>query len=422
MATTDRLNQLNLKMGPPRGGGGRRGAAITWAGAVYLAALGVITLAALNASVNLLFLVIGLAVGVLVVSVVAANGAIRKLEITRQAPDAVVAGRPFSIRYRVSNNRSRQAAALRIRDRFIYGSQRMRIEGFIAAAPPGGVATLDVPVIAPGRGRIRFDAMRLATRVPFGLFERRMTVAAPHETMVYPSLLPLRRRFEGRSMMAAAAQAREARAEKHGADEFYGLREYRHGDNLKHIHWRRSARTRQLLVREMVDLKPQSVIIVLDTHLPPGTSETHREAAISAAGTLLCHALERGYRVALIVLAANPVVIPPTSGRGLRARLMGHLAEISGPSPQPAPAFLEGLHWRGHWRGRCLMVAPVGYPGFWEAANFVRQRATTLELVTTIGPEFAGWFGVTPEQAGIAEGAGAAAPAGEAKEPVGAVA
>jgi uncharacterized protein (DUF58 family) len=261
--------------------------------------------------------------------------------------------------------------------------------------------------------------MRLATRVPFGLFERRMTVAAPHETVVYPPLLPLRRRFEGRSMMAAAAQARGARAEKHGSDEFYGLREYRHGDNLKHIHWRRSARTRQLVVREMVDLKPQSVIIVLDTHTPPGTAETHREAAISAAGTLLCHALERGYRVALIVLSANPVVIPPTSGRGLRARLMNHLADIEGPSPQPAPQFLDALRWRGNWRGRCLLVGPVGYPAFWEAASYVRQRTTTLELITTVGPEFLSWFGLTPEQAAAGEATiDGASPPAAANRPV----
>ncbi|MCH7871341.1 MAG: DUF58 domain-containing protein [Planctomycetes bacterium] len=340
-----------LRLGPPRGGGGRPGASITRSGFVYFHALVLITLAALNASVNLLFLVIGLGIGIALIGVVVANAAMRRLRLTREAPDAVLAGRPFTIRYRVTNQRTRTAAfALRIRETVLYGNERLHVEGYIETVPAGETVTLDVSMTVPVRGGLHFKSARLSTRFPFGLFERRLTVVAEHQTLVFPALFPVRRTLKGRQALAAA-QSLSAREQKQGQDEFYGLREYRHGDNPKRIHWRSTARTGQLLMREMVDLKPQSIIVILDTYLPPGAEESLRERAISAAATVLCHALEQGYRLALIVNSANPVVIPPTSGRGLRSKMMTHLVQIEGRTPRPAARFLQGLRWRGNWLG-----------------------------------------------------------------------
>src|ERR1041385_9564939 len=36
-----------------------------------------------------------------------------------------------------------------------------------------------------------------------------------------------------------------------GEEEYYGVREYRIGDNPRRIHWRRTAQTGQLMVRDM---------------------------------------------------------------------------------------------------------------------------------------------------------------------------
>jgi uncharacterized protein (DUF58 family) len=202
----------------------------------------------------------------------------------------------------------------------------------------------------------------------------------------------LQRSFEGRRALAGA-QALVVREQKQGNDEFYGLREYRPGDNPKRIHWRRTARTGQLLVREMSDFQPQSIVVILDTHQPVGCAAAFRESAISAAATLLCYGLERGYRLALIVNSSSPVVIPPTSGRGLRARLMTQLAQIDGEAPRPAAEFVRGLRWRGNWRGRCLLVAPMAHEGLWQAANDIRPHVSSVEVITACGPEFATWFG-----------------------------
>lgn len=394
--TAKRKSAWKLRLGPPRGGAGRAGASITWSGVIYLHAIGIITLAALNASVNLLFLVIGFGVGIALVSLIIANTAVRKLRLTREAPEAVVAGRPFMIRYRIKSTRRRGAAyALRIRETVLYNGERLQIEGYVDAVSAGETATLEIPMTVPLRGEIRFKSARLSTRFPFGLFERRFTVSAAHETVVFPSLFPVRRPIEGRGAQAAA-QSLVSREETHGNEEFYGLREYRHGDNPKRVHWRSSARTGQLLVREMTDLKPQSVIVVLETYTSPGTDQSLRERAISAAATILCHALENGYRLALIVNSSNPVVIPPTSGRGLRTRLMTQLAQISGSPPQPANRFLLGMRWRGNWRGRCILIVPQGNEAAWEAANTIRQHVNAVEIIAASGPEFASWFGPQP--------------------------
>lgn len=384
-------------LGPPRGGRGRYSASPTMAGVIFVGALGVILLAALNASVNLLFLVIGLGLGVLVASFATSRAAVRRLHVTRQAPDAVLALRPFVVRYRVTNGRAYGAAyALRIRERIYCAGRVMRVECYVPVVPARQSVTVDVAVAAPCRGRLHFGRVSLTTRYPFGLFERRLTVWAEHQTVVFPALLAVRRRLLGRSAFGATA-APTAREERHGHDEFYGLREYRHGDSLKRVHWRRSARTGQLLVREMTDVSPQCVVVVLDTHLPPTAQEADRERAISAAATVIRDALEQGHRLAVIAASSMPLVVPPTTGRGLRARLLSQLALMEGGPAPPAARFLAGLRWRGNWRGRGVLLAAAEYPGLAETAEQLRRRVGTVEVVTASGPEFDLWFG-TPDE------------------------
>lgn len=401
------------KLGPPIGGSGRAGYEFPKMGFSFALCVALIGLAALNASVNVLFLVFGSAVGLLLSGALMARGTLRKLRVTRETPDAAVAGRPFVVRYCVSNHRARRAAySIRICETLNVGPHVLRVEAYVDHVPANGTAVIDVPISAPGRGYLRFETIRLTTRFPFGLFGRRLTVAAHDQTTIFPALLNLRKRFRD-ARQTAARQALRAREDRHSGEEFYGLRDYREGDSMHRVHWRRSACTGQLVVREMAEQRTQTVIVALDTHIANPTLTALRERAICAAATLLVHALEEGFRVGLVVLARVPIVVPPTSGRGLRARLMEQLSSIGDPPGQSSDAMLESLRWPPHWRGRCVLIAASADQRLRRTASALRPRVNALDVLAADGPDFDTWFsdsGGRPQHAsGAAEGTVAAA-------------
>jgi uncharacterized protein (DUF58 family) len=53
----------------------------------------------------------------------------------------------------------------------------------------------------------------------------------------------------------------------HGAITFDTLREYVIGDELRHVHWRTSARVGELMVREHVDTSPARIVVLLDDRI-----------------------------------------------------------------------------------------------------------------------------------------------------------
>src|SRR5262249_32037036 len=128
------------------------------------------------------------------------------------------------------------------------------------------------------------------------------------------------------------------------------------------IHWRRSARTGDLVVREMIPLKPTQLIVLVDPW--PGTPSpaekglpaisTHAERVISAAATALCDALERGYRAGVLCRAARPIVIPPGSGRAQRQRILQELAMAQPGAAEPLDALVAQIRWSSGWHARCL--------------------------------------------------------------------
>lgn len=393
-----RLDGWRVRLGPPRGGSGRLGLRLTRPGGVYLGAVCLIGLAAFNASVNLLFLVFGIALGVVIVANSTARSALRRVEVTREAPDAVLAGRPFTIRYRIRNTRKLgDAHSIRLSEDAALDGSSIRIEGYVETVRPGHTVTLDVQAEVNRRGVLRFSTLQLSSRFPFGLFERRLRVAAEHETVVFPALLRLRKRLDKPARAAAVmAQTSAGRDLARGEDEFYGLREYRAGDSLRRVHWRRSARTGQLVVREMADVRPRVLLVVVDAHQPGDRGRDASEAAVSAAGTLLCHGLEMGYKVGLVAAGRSPVIIPPTIGRGLRARLMHQLALLEPAGDDGLEQLVASHRWPPHWRGRCIVVGTSGRPALWRAANALMARYGAAEVVAAGGPDFASWFEAEP--------------------------
>lgn len=110
------------------------------------------------------------------------------------------------------------------------------------------------------RGLHRWAAVPLNSTGPFGLFRVNRSLPASADILIYPSYYPLKRlrllKHRGFS---------EKQALRHGlSSEVLGTREYRPGDSLRQVHWRSTARTGSLVVKEFSDHDQLTLTVVLD--------------------------------------------------------------------------------------------------------------------------------------------------------------
>ena len=99
----------------------------------------------------------------------------------------------------------------------------------------------------------------MVTRFPFGLFVKTGRLILDEEVLVFPAVVPL---DAARRRALAGGGARPVRRRGRGHD-LYNLRDYRPGDDRRLIHWRSSARTGTLTVRETEAETALDVRIVL---------------------------------------------------------------------------------------------------------------------------------------------------------------
>jgi uncharacterized protein (DUF58 family) len=189
----------------------------------------------------------------------------------------------------------------------------------------------------------------------------------------------------GRGETASAVAAPSLRAG--GQDEFYGLREYRLGDNARWIHWRRSAGRLEPVIREMARPRPMTLWVVLDTLLPDGSPATAamRERAIRLAATLIEDALSAGYRTgAALAYGAQVVVVKPTDRRAQRQRLLDALADIDANTTWDLREALVRLRpgWVRHSHVVVIAGPSGGQRSAADALGRLRRHCRSLTVVT----------------------------------------
>ncbi|UCG32797.1 MAG: DUF58 domain-containing protein [Phycisphaerales bacterium] len=295
---------------------------------------------------NLLLLLCGMFAGLLIISTWIVTRAVRRLSVQRLVSESAVVGTDFSIHYRMHNPRRCRVRSVWISE--LVGQQdRLALpETYVPAFEPNSTILIEQRGRALRRGPTSLDRVALWSRFPFGLVRARRIVSLPRELIVLPRLYSVRGDafgLRGRHVAHSSASRRNLVVRhQSGADDFLGLREYRHGDSLRWVYWRRSARTGQLVIRQMYPYRSSGFTIVVD-HRMNGTladPEEQRERAVSAAASMACHALERGLRVGLIILARRPGAVPPVSGRIHRAKIMMELALMQG---EPKDDLAEAL-------------------------------------------------------------------------------
>ncbi len=200
------------------------------------------------------------------------------------------------------------------------------VKVFVPRLEPASGSELRVPRLFQARGVYSGGRVTLQSGGWIGLASSRRNVPAPAPVTVLPRYVELSR-FPALDDSLPARRARtDDRPDRFSAD-FYGVREYRRGDPLRHVHWRSTARTGQLMVREF-EREPGSLLSVLVVNGKGRDAgpwgDTALDNAARIAASLLFYAA-RSQRPARLAFARGDglVVQGPDGFEAARAELAG---------------------------------------------------------------------------------------------------
>lgn len=252
---------------------------------------------------ELCLLAAGVAVAVL--AGVAWLGSAAPLQVRRDiAPARIARGDPAVAVLRVTNIGRRAT-------RPFVGTDRCGSHPVPVAVPRLGVAATSMSsyrLPTGRRGELPVGPLVLIRVDPFGFFRRVVDYGERRVLIVRPRTVPLTLLASGH---VASLDGPDTDGAPGGTTTFDSLREYTAGDDLRHIHWRTSARVGTLIVRRLVDASEPRTTVLLDTGRESYASEEEFETAIDIAASVAVAAAAEGFPVSVLAGRDHPV-----SGRG----------------------------------------------------------------------------------------------------------
>jgi uncharacterized protein (DUF58 family) len=163
----------------------------------------------------------------------------------------------------------------------------------------GTEATHTYTVSAWLRGSHRLGPLPARVGDPFGLTQRELELAEPFELLVHPAIEPVQDRPLTRLWEDPPVRPPISKPWPSGM-EFYGMREYSPGDDIRKIVWRAYARTGTLMVKEAEQGITDKLVLVCDQDASfhsKGVISESLEAGVGACASLAVHHLRTGYSV-----------------------------------------------------------------------------------------------------------------------------
>ncbi len=254
--------------------------------------------AAINTGNNLLYLLLGWLLSFIIASGVLSELTLRKLTVERRPPPRIYAGEPFLMEVVIKNGKPKRASySIEVED--LQGATPIDKRCYFLKIPEGRQQRTSYRHTFVRRGAHVLTGYRLATKFPFALFRKSRDVESVRELLVYPARVSVPR------PPPRAATRGDAIADRLGRrGEFFGLREHRSGDDRRDIHWKSSARTGRLLVREYEDELARRVVIGVDNALPAAVRDAFGDGALTPAQEAQVNAVERAISVAASLAGA----------------------------------------------------------------------------------------------------------------------
>ena len=285
-------------------------------------------LVAMNTGNNLLYLLESMVLALIVVSGVLSEQSVRGVRLVSQLPDEIYAGTPCTVGVRIRNTKPRRPSFSIALDRPRTGARL----AYLARLGPGEERTVTWAETLPRRGRHQLSGVRVTTRFPFGLFVKASRPTGADEVLVYPRRVPA-----PPALLRSAAGLGTAPSRRRGrGHDLHDLRAYRRGDDPRLIHWRVTARTGTLTVRELEAETAQDAFVVLRGS---GVEGERLEHALAEAAAVASALLGRSARVGLV---GRGIDVPLGQGIGHARRILAALA-LYEPQAGAGPRVPDGV-------------------------------------------------------------------------------
>jgi uncharacterized protein (DUF58 family) len=294
---------------------------ITKAGWLFIVLTLLVGFAAINSGANLLHVLFGCQIGLIIASGVLSENMVMRARVHRRVASPLHAGSRGALVVELRNSSDRgDVISVSVEDDDRISSEDKTDPVFAITVPSTGAVTLHTSVTMQRRGLHALPKAVVATRFPFGLFVKRRELPGREQVIVYPRIHPVDAGF----LQEARAGQGESRGARDRAGEFFGLAEYREGQELRRIHWPATARRGKPIVQEFEARGEAEQILVL---APGQAGESGFEADIEDLASKVVALLREG-RTATGLRYGDELVIEPGTGPAHERRLLEFLALV----------------------------------------------------------------------------------------------
>lgn len=230
-----------------------------------------------------LFYLGGMALIALIVAVLQTLSRKLELSVGRIAtPARLRVGTPARVDLTLTNRSRRKTPVLQLRDQVQNSSGASLILAPIAGQ---GAAQVAYRLPTKQRGSLSVGPLDLRIGDSLGLTTSRIRASDRVTLVVHPELIDLGV-LHATAGHDPTADQQPIRALASGGDEFFALRPYVVGDDLRRVHWRASARTGDLVVKQEERPRTGRVTVILDQRSESYTEEGFERAVSTALSVL----------------------------------------------------------------------------------------------------------------------------------------
>jgi uncharacterized protein (DUF58 family) len=289
---------------------------------------------------------------------------VRGIHVERRTPEEAFQGDDVTVDVVVSNQGRGMKLGLELEDTHV-----SRTRMLVPPLGPGERAVIGTARRASRRGVLDSTEVSLRSGAPFGVARARGSAPATGRTVIYPTVVRLDR-VPFLDLVPTRDSAMHTAPRRGSGPEYLGIREYRTGDSMRHVHWPSTARHGQVMVREFEQEHTRRLAIVVDTSADAGEENTPLDAACSVAASVALAAFGRGHGVRLVAAQGGELEV---LSRAEPKAFLAWLAELRAPGRMPLHAVVEGLEERLRGVHTVLLAVPT-----WNANVGVADAAASL--------------------------------------------
>lgn len=340
---TSRLQRLIARLRPPRK------LRFTREGKYFILITFGVGVAAINTGNNLLYLVLGMLLALIIVSGVMSEISLRNLTVTRRLPSRAQAGRSHLVEIEVFNRKRRLPSyAIEVED--LRAGQPTDKRCFFLKISPRSAQVAAYRRKPHRRGRDRHTGFRVATRFPFGLFEKSLHYTLSGELIIYPAVDPVRLANDAAGVNLGSAD----QVGRGTGDEILGLRPMRDGDDPRDIYWRKSTVPNEFVLKERAREARPDAVLSLDDIRPTSVNkdiwDTEFERRIREIASTAVALLRRGDGVKLTTTSGRTSSATPSVGADPILRFLALIEAVNEEEVEPEAVGRHHLERRGFRR------------------------------------------------------------------------